>query len=143
MLVGVGGGMAADPFAGDGPEARCSAAHGLAGIDTLGEGVPGIGAAAAGFGKRDLRPSAEGEALLLAGEAILHAPELGAGRMDLDVEAEAVEEAEGLGAGLGSADRGVGERVDGWVHDQGATPQVDRHGPEDPHDYARPTDNHG
>jgi hypothetical protein len=119
MLVGVGGEMAADPFAGDGPEARCSAAHGLAGIDAFGEDAPGIGAAGAGLGERDFRPGAEGEALLLAVEAILHAPELGAGGMDLDVEAEAVEEAEGLGAGLGGADRGVAERADGSGHDQG------------------------
>jgi hypothetical protein len=119
MLLGLRGEMPADPFAGDGVEARGGTAPGLAGIDAFGEGAPGIGAAGAGLGERDFRPGAEGEALFLAVEALLHAPELGVGGMQLDAEAEAVEAAEGLGAGLGGADRGVAERADGSGHDQG------------------------
>jgi len=115
MLLGLGGEVASDPFAGDGVEARRGTAPGLAGIDAFGEDAPGIGAAGAGLGERDFRPGAEGEALFLAVEALLHAPELGVGGMQPDAEAEAVEAAEGLGG----ADGGVAERADGSGHDQG------------------------
>jgi hypothetical protein len=115
MLLGLRGEMPADPFAGDGVEAWRGAAPRLAGIDAFGERAPGIGAAGTGLGERDLRPSAESEALFLAVEALLHAPELGVGGMQLDAEAEAVEAAEGLGG----ADGGVAERADSSGHDQG------------------------